>query len=780
MCTDGRSNRAIAEYLRLTTSDINARLASPLGHSVNLTILDSGGTQARTVANAFTAVRSVNAIGLLGEATSSLTVPLALVAQELGLYTCSGSATATTLSEQQVFGRSFFRTIAADDVQGVALAQFVKAMKWNACVVLASSSTYGRSIAKVFQSTAAQIGLLVAAREFVEFGDGDADAESASRDLAIARALQVAAESGVRVFVFMGVAGEFLALGAKARDMGLIGPEAVWIGSEGVGELSEIVNTSQAQSLVTRASAANLPSVTSMEPYAAFFVDCYWALANMFVEMLKAGTAEADVLGRNVRLPVAQALKPFDGITGRVAFGGDGSRLSAFSMFNMFDGKTVEAATIDASGAVRELAKPRFFSGSSTPPVDRPEAFIAYVRYATAGGILFMVVTAAIAMAVCVGAVMVVMHRHSIYVREYGLGVLLTVSLGLVVLLLASVAWLDEQTLYTCNGSLWGSSIGLQLMLLPLLYRTFRTWRLSENILLWKRPAAGNKLPLIVITNLFLLQIAFLTLWTLLFPLQPKPFSSTTSFSFQCRSADSALHMLFTSIQISWHLLLLLALVYLTSSTRSLRTPARTPRYVHFVAINFALCAAVALAVSIIQVPSFALGGFWIDSLVKWYTVIFTLGMVHGRVLQQSRNASRHALSRASSPADDTMYALLAEQYGHLGGSTGPSLAAIPGKQHSMVGRFAVKFPGALSTWNQHQFMFALDEGYFGVTKAFGQDAALGQVWRIAHVGARKASGMEWVVEVLVEGKVVMWIQANGATQFKQLLEMLPAEGRMG
>ncbi|ORZ30557.1 periplasmic binding protein-like I [Catenaria anguillulae PL171] len=476
-------------------------LAIPNGHKLSLAILDSAGSPSQAVANVFGAENGT--LGMIGDLSSDLTIPMALTAQHRGIYLCSGSATAVKLSNPIEFP-SFFRTTQSDTTQAIALARFIKHMQWSACVVFASTSQYGRSIARGFLPAAQAAGVDVAVAEHIPFYGAARD-----RDGAMARALGLAVRSGIRILVFLGTDAEYSQLARAARDVGLFGADTVWIGSDGVAPLSmsaasdasvkditqgllylfprEIDNSELAKSLVERAKS-KLPATTSniMEPYAAGFCDCLGALVAMFVNTLKSDTPSPTLTSNDPTTdsssrftPVAQLLQPFQGLAGHIVFNSENSLDEPFIVYNMYDGVVTKVFTIDSAfGTVDSIAPPRYFSGTFTRPLERPSWVISFVRYFSPSGWLVLVVSGLLAVAIVGCSILTIVHRRTVYVREHSLTVLLIVAVGLLLVLSAPISWLDQQTAVTCNVGVWVSGVGTQLVVLPLLYRTFQVCNL--------------------------------------------------------------------------------------------------------------------------------------------------------------------------------------------------------------------------------------------------------------------------------------------------------------
>ncbi|ORZ41519.1 periplasmic binding protein-like I [Catenaria anguillulae PL171] len=477
---------------------------------------------------------------------------MALAAQNLGLYMCSGAATATALSDKSSFP-TMFRTIPSDGLQGIALAKFVKAMGWSSCSVVASSSAYGRSIADAFLLTADQLQVNVATMQVINFDQAVQEAEKGSTT-SLKLPAQTVAEAGARIVMFFGEPTEFTAFAPVAKSSGIIGSDWVWIGSEAISGVitpdmtqeakdlargmmhifpTEFQNAAEANSLLTRYKRIK-PAATRLEPYSGFHVDCLYGLTHMFIEILKSGSSTDAVLGRNpaARVPLSRGLKPFDGLSGRVTFDGNGDRKGSYRMLNVWDNQATPVYEIDVEGEVKEIKAPKYFSGSTERPADRPDSLIMFLRFSRFGAWIVCFIVAAVILAVIVSTAMVLRQWNSRIVNEYGQGVLIFIAIGLSLVLGSTVSWIDIQTRLSCNISLWGIALGFEMIVVPLLYRTYYTWTTFENTILRRNTVRSTFLRTLPFVGIFLIQPVILGLWTLFAPSNRDPFQ-------QCRPSRS-------------------------------------------------------------------------------------------------------------------------------------------------------------------------------------------------------------------------------------------------
>ncbi|KAI9179410.1 hypothetical protein H9P43_004729 [Blastocladiella emersonii ATCC 22665] len=780
---DGAGARAILDVLTLAVDDINKQVAGPAGHNVTLMAMDTGdgNSLSRSVKTVFDAASpSTNAAAVIGDFYSGSSMAMALAASNLGLYQCSGAATSIGLSDKRNYP-TFFRTIPADDQQGVLLAKFVRSMGWRTCNVLASNSAYGRSIAESFVATAEGIDLDVPVVQVLNFG------ASLITDMPI----DAVQNSGSRVVVFLGEQFELMQLLAPAAAAGIIGDEWVWLASEGVAPIldmaeakapnirralqgllyafpNENAGNAEAQALQTWYKAAYRRD--ALPPYAVFFRDCLHALTAGFVAQLKSGASEQAVLGRTNLAPLNKFLTSFSGPSGKVAFNEKGDRIADYTIFNVVDGKATPVYKVagDGGSVTALAAKPTFYSGSSSVPQDRPDALLAYLRFSGGfGGWVVAAVTGLAVLAIAASLVMLAGVRHTPIVHQNNLVALSLKGLGIMLVLGSTVLWIDEQTDLKCNAYLWSVSIGFELIVVTMLYQTFYVWKWFENSVMLRNKtttAVSRALPFV---GLALVEVVLLGAWTAVAPLHATNVSTATSFSFKCVSRNETTGRVFQAVHLAWNAVLLFALLYLARAARRLPAAANAPRFTLYVAQNILFSCLVLSPLAIVAFPGFAMGSYWIHLAVVTYACAFAWTLTHLRVLQAARR-----------PEDrDGEYRHTAMKPGVSGtGATASTvsadLAAISGKPGSVTGDFPVKVPGRLtSTWQLHRIVLALNEGYLGVLR-IGGDTHIGDVWALKHLLLVPAKDLDLCVEVHVAGKVALLIQMRSEEQRQRFLAM--------
>ncbi|ORZ41481.1 periplasmic binding protein-like I [Catenaria anguillulae PL171] len=792
---DGAISQAIARIMHLAVEDVNRDVANPAGHNVSLAIYDSFSTgQLAAAAKVAFQAEKDNNIALIGDWTSHSTLAQVMMAQQMGLYVCSGAATSVDFADLTKYPR-FIRTVPNDESLGEAFASYVAGVGWKAVAVLASNSPYGLSIANAFLRKAHKLRLLPATLQTfkaVDHGEWVGDPVAA-----FGPPIKAIAESGVRVVLFFGDVGEYERVAPVAAQVGIIGSEWAWIASESVAGVltkvqegvlkqelvnglqflfpTEYVNTDMSNKLINRWKSTYptdpfIPSAHGdIVPYAAYHVDCIYALV----------------------------LEPFDGISGRIEFDSKGARATSYSVYNIYGTEFSRVYVVEPTGQVKSIAPPKFFSGSSVQPVDRPDALIAYLRFSRPGAWVVLIVLGVSAIIQWGSMVVLWMHRHSSHVREHGFWVLFLLALGLTVVPGSTITWMDEQTALSCNVGLVSTLVGFELVVLPLLYRTYHTWLTHENTVLRKN-SATSPIPFILV---FIVQVLILVAWVYFAPLDAYPVTTRRSFNYQCKSQDTAINYVFKLGVIAWNLAPLIALLWLTYATRLMRNPGPAQRSTQFVANNLCFCYALVTPLSVVQPADYALATYWTNVAVVLYACFFTWGACHGRVLMDLRQ-SKHD----DSDAKRLVPAMLSRPGAGgavIGGGFGPDsslaamvgsnlvrrtsmvassdLAPISGKPTTYAGEFPVKFPGALQTWQTHRILISQLEGFFGAVRTYagGVEQLVGSVWSLGSVSAVISSDFDLVVEIHgPEGKPLLLVQMRSVKELDLFLHVFIARPR--
>ncbi|KAJ3351004.1 hypothetical protein GGF32_004491, partial [Allomyces javanicus] len=744
---DGLSARGIKEVLDMGIEEVNQWASTSFaGNSFSLINYDSGKGAASAVESVFDAA-SKGAVAVIGEYSSSATIPLALSAANFGMFTCSAAASAPINRDDFPL---LVRTIPPDKVQGVALAIFVKKMGWNNVAVIAASDDYGEGIKQTFTRTASDLG--VSLESVQSFSPSDPTGRS------YRIAIDGVRLAGVRIVMFFGTHEDLVPILRIARQAGLIGRDWVWIASEGVATLDEdmaAADTKQS-STYTAEDKDNVNGLFYAFPaevgsgfadflkryqerfkrtdtmwYATLFKDCLTTMARGIAKLVKRNS-EKDVQARNLRgATLADFLEPYESTTsGPVQWDRSFERVMDYHLINMYALKRRVAYTVklDKKDLVEHDA-PMYYSGTSDKPADRPEHLRGYLVYGDVGAIVIMGLVAIVAAVVVGTLAYLAMNRTHSSVKQMSLPFLGMICAGLLLVLSTIFLWIDVPTALICNMERWALLVGFQVTLSAVSAKAYRIYKVFDNKKL-------NQLHMLNDVNLFLgclaimlVQIVLLVVFTLVAPLAPKRVNSFNSYTFVCESAKPTLDRLFDVLSIVYNGFLVLVVSVLAWKTRKAYSAYREASFIMYSVQNVFLSAVVATPFLFISGGGgdFSLGAFWIRALVIVYAVTFTYACLVGRIaltlyLAKTKSANQGVKMNLSNEPSSS---------GNNGISSAEQMA---GKPTTMHGKYPIKITNKLfSTWHTHRVMLLALEGYLALTRMTG-DAEQGRLFRLRSV----------------------------------------------
>ncbi|KAI9175979.1 hypothetical protein H9P43_006343 [Blastocladiella emersonii ATCC 22665] len=715
----GTVAQSAKDVLDASVNDINQWAASAgTNHTFQLIHYDSENILSKGVKSVFSAAQS-GAVGLIGDYSSSVSIPMSLSAQQFNLWQCVGAATSPELSNKTNHPY-FFRTIPPDVAQSVFLARFVKAMGWNSVAVLFASDAYGTGIMTNFMNKANELEIRVNTAQSFTPGD-DHEGYALSLDAIVT--------AGTRIVLYLGTFPDFIPIARLAREKGLIGNDWVWLASEGtngvVDELKKPQYSAKDREVVngllfafpaerTPGSEPFLNAYRSqfpqrqVLPYSLYYRDCFMSLARGIIKAV-AAVGESAVLARNypATFSLAQFLVPYNGVTGAVGFDANGDRVSDYAIMNVYgmETKTAYLLPVNGSGLIKR-DPPTFFAGTSDVPKDVPTMLQGYITYKSAGGIAILLLLGSIAAVIVATMAYLFTKRQSSAVKNMSLPFLSLISAGLLMVLGAEALWLDVPTAMTCNLQSWILLVGMELVLSAVAAKAYRIWKIFDNKALTKLVQLSNTRLFMSCLLIVVVQSAILVVWTLLSPLQPMLVSSLTSNSYECRSANTTVETAFKTISIAYNAVLLIVLAVLAYKTRKVYSAFRESVFIAYAVQNVFLCGVVVTPFLYLSKQNFALASTYIKLFTVTYAVCFSFACLVGRIAMALVLASKSNVGIKMSME---------------GGSSNDGTSSaehVPGKASTMSQKCPVKIANRLfETWHTQRItLFAL-EGFLGLTR---------------------------------------------------------------
>lgn len=321
------------------------------GHEIEIQAEDDGCTAPGVASIAAERLLSKpGLVGVIGPQCSGGVVAVVEDYAEAGIVMISGSATTTTLTEQQPEGGFFFRTAYRNDLEGTLIGLFAalnQDIGIEKAVIVDNSETYGIDLAENSARISEEFGLTVDRVSIVEgtvdFGPAVAEILSADPD-------------------FVGFAGfnpEAALLYRQLRDAGYDGLFGAGDGAASVTGFVEPVGAAEAEGVLfagctfplTAEFLDEFVSLHGHEPQAAFpaqYADAATVLLNAVREVAEPQDDGSLVIQpRELRDAVRATV--FDGVSGSIAFDENGDRLPP-GVANLQEFVATALANEDTSG----------------------------------------------------------------------------------------------------------------------------------------------------------------------------------------------------------------------------------------------------------------------------------------------------------------------------------------------------------------------------------------------------------------------------------------------
>ncbi|KAJ3365826.1 hypothetical protein GGF32_008224 [Allomyces javanicus] len=646
----GPGFRAVRNVTHLALPSMNA-----LDSRYNFAFVtqDSGHTRSGTIAAMVKAVTQSNAVGMIGEYSSSITIPLSLAGAQYQMWHCAPSSS-SDLSNKVEFPR-YLRAWPPDPQQGLRMATLALAMGWRSVNVVYGTDSYGQSIGNAFLASAAQLGITVETSLVFQPGTKDMSA--------IGAALKASASN---IVVFQAFAGDSVTLLREARKQGIIGDHYAWLSSESVAlyftaldpsdpvQYAQDVSNAQGLHYIFAQHSANNAEYAALQArYAAaygpgtdvaslamatHYYDCALAMARGLIQLANQyGTAALFAHNTNATLQEFLAgASGFDGVTGWFVTDSIGDRLGDFDVY-YFDGTAARlTSTIYTNGTVNTINPPKFYSGSSTPPLDRPAKALAYPTWSDAGVIVLAVIRAILLGLVAAAIGYLYLKRDVKVVKNLSFPFLAIIAFGCIVVLASEFLIVGTPVgQWACHGPGWILAIGFELVMAGLAVKTYRVWSIFDNKYLSVSKRIDNTYLMGVVAVAVLVQSIIFAVWVGTFPMAPRVVPNKQYLLYECApttvSGKAALPVLL-GVSLGYNGLLLLIVAYFGYKTRNVMSAFRETVWILYSAQNVVLASVVAIPCALMMVADWGLGTYYVRAAMVLYAVTFVFYALVGRV----------------------------------------------------------------------------------------------------------------------------------------------------
>ncbi|KAI9188428.1 hypothetical protein H9P43_002819 [Blastocladiella emersonii ATCC 22665] len=704
----------IVKVIRLLEPDLQALSSTHsfrlVYNSTNTSLVASSGAMLHGALN-------LGYLGVIGDMYSSQTIPQALDATYLKVFMCSGSASASALSDDDYL--YLYRTIADDPQQGTVLALFIRNMGWARVNIFFSTSTYGESVSQGFVAAASSANLTIssmlpfnpAARDFVP-------------------QVTAASNSGTLIHVIAATPDEAAPLLKAAKAAGLVGPENVWIGPEAFTlalsggskaaadpETAAILSAgfffvrpvedsgnAKAKAFRTKWSAAY--PAKPVPAYGFLYRDCLFSLAEGLLGLInKYGLSR--VVNRQYELDTNELVTNFLGVSGDITFDVQGNRVQAFEIVNLQGALTspVVTHTIASNRTILAVTAPRFASGTAAVPSDRIAQVMLLAQWTSPGCIVLAAVTVAMILAILATDAYLFLNKTVPQVRHLSFPFLNLICVGCVVTLASTLMSIGTPNAGQCIASLWIFAFGFEMVVGASIAKAYRIWTIFENKSLVKVSGINDRMLFGGVGGILALQSILLVVWTAGGAPVPQLVSARTYYYVTCRSADPAFHTALTVSTLVYNGALLLVFLFLAFKTRHVSSSYNESKYMHLAGQTIALSAIVITAFALFDFGAAQLTAFYVKHAMILFAVAATFFALVGRLAIDVR-ASNKSKSLTSTGNNTSR----GQQQG--GGGQGGTSGSTSNLSTTWMakGTFPVRQAGLISQWRSTRVqVFAMD-----------------------------------------------------------------------
>ncbi|KAI8820253.1 periplasmic binding protein-like I [Fimicolochytrium jonesii] len=618
--------------------------------NISLTFYDTQ-YKAAIAAAAVTDSVSNGAIGILGELASGMAGPVSNQLLPNQIMQCSGSTTAAGLNQKQY--RYFFRTIPADDNQGVVLNQILSRYGWKRIGMIYADTSYGNGIANSLLSKAAASQVTVLANE--KFNTDYSNLQTA---------LQNVKDSGARIIVVVCEPPDYMLLVPAARKLGMYGPQFVWISTEAAMGVAANLRAGIPAGTYTQADLDAVNGLLISNPvegqgalydqfnadykakfskdtgqYSLFFTDCLrLMLAGLENYQTTSGTPWSQIAaGQGYPRDLTKLLGPLTlaastGLTGHVEFDRNFDRVGTYQVVNIVKGSNVViGATTNATyNVVSNGVSAIFASGTTDIPTSELVFFPDWTEYKDPIAIVLMVLYAVMMGVNFASIALVYKWRSHTQVKALSPEFMIIMGLAMQLAYATIFTLIGEQTQSKCMARPWLYGFAFVVVTSCLIGKSYRLSRVFANKRLATPIGMAQLLPL---TGMFALgELIILAVWTGYSPLKPQRVSNITTATFVNVCMSDRGNGGFVGTILGYNAVLLVATTWLAIATRNVPSRFSDAKFIALAVYSLLIWCTLIIAMSFIGGSSPSLV-FYITSFGVLFVTTTTWALLIGRVV---------------------------------------------------------------------------------------------------------------------------------------------------
>ncbi|ORZ41629.1 periplasmic binding protein-like I, partial [Catenaria anguillulae PL171] len=574
--TGGKRDANMALFIRANAEATLAGIDPTGQHSFNLVYYSTNGTARNATLATQAAIAEHNVVGVIGDRTSTLTIPMVLIGSKTYTWFCSGGSTSVLLSDKSLYF-NFMRTIPQDSIQGEFMAGFVYAMGYRTVSVISSAEVYGASVSTTFITTAERLGITILVNQVFQ---------TSSTNYSLP--LKAIEDSGSRIIIGCILSDFSLQLLRQAKAAGLIGPNYVWVMPHAISGYSTIA-TQQADRELANGLLYVFPKEESLNagynaslqrfnqrypgepipPLSFYYLDCLTTLAKGILR-IAGDSGPSAVLDRSYYPDLNKYfLHPFVGVSGDVVFDDQGNRIVPFQVFNFWNGTAKAVYDVLPDLTVRQIAPIRFFSGTSSRPAEMPDRDLLYVAWLSPLGIALVVANALTLLAIVTAWAYLFANNSKPTVKPLSFPFLSIISLGCACVLMSNIASFGIPTLATCQTSLVLFSSGITMVLTSCAMKAFRIWTIFTSQVLISNKLLRTSGMMSMTAAILVVQLALLAIWGGISPQRPIRVATKAFISYSCASIDRTVNSVFVGVICVYNAVLLSSIILFSYRTRN-------------------------------------------------------------------------------------------------------------------------------------------------------------------------------------------------------------------
>ncbi|KAJ3104204.1 hypothetical protein HDU97_009459 [Phlyctochytrium planicorne] len=601
-------NVSARRVLEFTLWDINHDPEySVKGVSYDIAWMNSESSRGVAVTKAIEAAKNQEIYFLIGEYSSGVTVPIALAMSAFKVFQCSGASTSPDLSNKALFP-FFFRTVPSDHFQGQALVKIMQHYNWNKAALITINSAYGVGVVTSFLTAANDVNITILRNEAFNPGDRDYHLQ-----------MQSIRQSDARVMIVIGYDLETIDILKEADKNKLIGPDYVWIGTDAVQSVYNILqgqeysdkdrNLIEGMIFTAPEEKGNSPWISLNERYFSQFQDlpeqysysyrdCMLTVALGLKSLIQRGYSLESIQSKNFNLSTFTSIK-FEGSSGPMQFDEFGDSLPRYIVSNVVKGKLLDSIEISGGNFNFTSIKEVVFNGGSTfPPPDSKILVRELIERTSSIGKAVVSLYCAGMICCLLACCVIIINRNTPPIRQTSLLFLLIEALGLLTVLFSHQGWLGKyEELNLCVIQQWVPWVGFSLVMQAVIPRCFRIFVIFENFRLENALNLRNDRLFLFSLPITLINLGILAAWEIADPLRPRKVGDESSgrYHMECQSRSFAVQEAFSITLIVYNGLLLGLATFMAYATRNALSSYRETAFILYGAQNILLSSVVVI-----------------------------------------------------------------------------------------------------------------------------------------------------------------------------------------